>query len=332
MFCSTIIPTIGRPTLARAVNSVLDQKFNHEDFEVIVVNDSGMPLRKEEWQNSARVRVIETERRNRSVARNAGAAVAKGRYLHFLDDDDWILPGAFGEFWDLANRREAAWLYGAFRFVDNSGEEVLEIFPDEEGNCLIQLIAWEWLPLQASLIQSEAFFSVGGFASLESLLGGFEDIDLSRQIALHYNMAKTSKVVTCIRIGDEGSTTNYVNMFMQNRQSREKAINAKGALFRMVDSARNNPSRSDYWHGKIVYYYIASLKWHLRYRQPIVALSRILHAIAGFFAAGRHTLSTQFWQGVMKPHHTRMGTALQESGADRLYNDTRLKLEAFDKT
>jgi glycosyltransferase involved in cell wall biosynthesis len=99
MFCSTVIPTIGRPTLSRAVCSLLDQAFTADDFEVIVVNDSGRPLPEMDWQHSAQVRVIDTNRRERSVARNTGAAIAGGRYLHFLDylvpwrhSGRWITP------------------------------------------------------------------------------------------------------------------------------------------------------------------------------------------------------------------------------------------------
>ena len=44
MFSSTVIPTVNRPTLSRAVRSVLQQNFTADDFEVIVVNDSGQPL------------------------------------------------------------------------------------------------------------------------------------------------------------------------------------------------------------------------------------------------------------------------------------------------
>jgi len=44
MFSSTIIPTVNRATLAKAVCSVLDQSFSNADFEVIVVNDSGQLL------------------------------------------------------------------------------------------------------------------------------------------------------------------------------------------------------------------------------------------------------------------------------------------------
>jgi glycosyltransferase involved in cell wall biosynthesis len=323
MFCTTVIPTIGRPTLSRAVFSVLDQGFNHGNFEVVVVNDSGKPLAEEAWQNSPRVHVIHTNQHNRSVARNAGAAIAKGRYLHFLDDDDWMLPGAFERFWELDNTSQAAWIYGAFRLVDNSGRTIIEICPDEIGNCFIQLIAWEWLPLQASVIRSDAFFKVGGFASLDSLLGGFEDIDLSRQIAGYYDMARTDMVVTCIRAGDQSSTTNYIDMFNQNRQSREKALDMPGAFTRMKGSASSGSSRSSYWYGKIVYYYLASVRWHLHQRRFFTAASRSIYALVSLAIAARYLLSTDFWRGVFRPHYPRMGVALQESGADLLYASSR---------
>jgi hypothetical protein len=194
MFCSTVIPTIGRPTLTRAVESVLSQELEKEG-EVIVVNDSGKPLPEANWQRCDGVQIIETNRHNRSVARNAGAALARGKYLHFLDDDDWMLPGAFDSLWKLASISDAAWLYGGFRLVDNQGKTIAEIFPEETGNCFVQLVAWEWLPLQASIIASDAFFAVGGFAPLSSLLGGFEDIDLSRQVGRYHDVAGTHKLV-----------------------------------------------------------------------------------------------------------------------------------------
>ena len=82
MFSSTIIPTINRSTLSRAVQSVLDQQFTQDEFEVIVVNDSGNPLPDMPWMHSLRVRVIETNRRERSVARNTGAAT-EGEIFEF---------------------------------------------------------------------------------------------------------------------------------------------------------------------------------------------------------------------------------------------------------
>ena len=50
-----------------------------------------------------------------AVWRNAGATVAQGRYLHFLDDDDWLEQGALQALWELSQQRDAAWLYGYTR-------------------------------------------------------------------------------------------------------------------------------------------------------------------------------------------------------------------------
>jgi len=321
MFCSTIVPTIGRSTLSRAVESVLNQEFRADDFEVIVVNDSGQPLPAAEWQRSERVQVINTNRHNRSVARNTGAAVARGRYLHFLDDDDWMLPGAFQNLCELAGTRQAAWSYGGFRLVDNAGKVIAEICPDEEGNCYVQLIASERIPLQASLIESSAYFAVGGFASLHSLLGGYEDIDLSRQIVRYFDMARTPHIVASIRTGDEGSTTDYGNMFRQDRQSRDKALSTPGAFQRLRASANGSTTNSSYWHGRIVYYYLAALKWNLKQKRLFTAASRGTYALAGFAVAGRRVLSTDFWRGLAKPHFYRVRMALEASKAN-LYTHT----------
>lgn len=324
---STIIPTIGRPSLSTAIQSVMDQGLPKNDFEIIVVNDSGRPLPIADWQKSGQIKVIDTHRRNRSVARNVGAAASRGKYLHFLDDDDWMMPGAFEALLTLAESSGAAWTHGGFRMVDNAGTTVTDLHPDETGNCSIQMLAWEWLPLQASLIRSDAFFAVDGFASLPSLGGGFEDVHLSRQISLYNDMARTEKIVTAIRIGDVSSTTNYVTMFDQNRISREKSMSARRAFRRLIDSARSNPSRSNYWFGKVIYYYMASAKWHLQEKQLLTATSRGIYTMVGFLLARSRLFSSDFWRGVIRPHYPRMGTAIQEAGADHLYANTRSAID-----
>src|SRR6266508_3629118 len=160
-FISTIIPTIGRATLSRAIESVLDQQLQAAAFEVIVVNDSGKALPEMKWQDSPHLQVINTNHRERSVARNTGAAIARGNYLHFLDDDDWIVPGAFNHFWKLIQQKKAAMYYGGYRFVDSNGNSIKEYLPNEEGNCFIRFMSGEWQPLQASLFDTRVFHSVG---------------------------------------------------------------------------------------------------------------------------------------------------------------------------
>lgn len=302
MFLTTIIPTVNRPTLSRAVYSVLNQDLAQDTFEIVIINDSGYPLPPMEWQTHAQVRIINTQKRERSTARNTGAAVAQGKYLHFLDDDDWMLPGAFQHFWELAQSTNASWLYGEYRMVDTDGTLLEESHPDENGNTSIRFIAGEWLPLQAMLIQTDKFFTVGGFAPLTMLLGGAEDLDLTRMLSLNNDIVGTPHPVTVIRIGQEGSTTNWSNLPEQQRQSRENFLDTSHAFHRLLDSVRSRPSRKNYWHGHLMWIYLTSTIWNLTHRRGFTAISRFLHAIVSLLAAGRHIVSGEFWRGATNPH------------------------------
>jgi glycosyltransferase involved in cell wall biosynthesis len=222
-FCSTIIPTVGRLSLFRAVESVLSQEFTSAGFEVIVVNDSGQPLPGAGWQQSDRVRIIHTNRRERSVARNTGAAVARGRYLHFLDDDDWLAPGALQYFWALSQSSQAKWLYGVTQLVDRMHNPTIRLQHGLDGNSFIQFMAGEWIPLQSSLIEAQTFFEINGF---NPLLTGPEDIDLLRRFGLVSEVAGTPHLVAFVVRGEEGSTTDYVKHQQASRWAREKILDS----------------------------------------------------------------------------------------------------------
>jgi glycosyltransferase involved in cell wall biosynthesis len=296
MFCSTIIPTIGRPTLSRAVHSVLDQTFTAAHFEIIVVNDSGQSLPEADWQQSDRVQVIHTKQRERSIARNTGAAIARGRYLHFLDDDDWLLPGALENLWALAQASNAAWLYGSSQLVDRQGKTLIQLRHGMSGNCFVQTMAGEWIPLQASCIKAEAFFAVGGF---HPLVLAAEDIDLCRRITLRSDIAGTQAVVVCIGMGVKDSSTDYARAAEYSRWAREKILSEPGTFARMCASAS-----SSYWRGRIVRAYLTSVVWNLQRKNVFTAASRATFGLASFALAGRHILSRGFWCAVAKSYES----------------------------
>ena len=312
MFCSTIIPTVGRPSLARAVESVLSQQLPGLPFEVIVVNDTVVndavvndavvndapaPLPPAPWQQDERVRIIQTRGHERSVARNTGAAIARGQYLHFLDDDDWLLPGALQRLHALAQQSGAVWVYGAAQLVTRQGEPILVLRPEMDGNCFIQALAGEWTPLQASLIRADAFFANGGF---NPLLAGPEDNDILRRIALRHDLASTSEVVATVEWRGATSTTDYDQHPAQSRWAREQILEAPGAFSRMRASAD-----SAYWRGRIARAYATSLVWNLQRRRLLVALSRGVYLAAALLLSIRFWLSPPFWQAVAKPHESR---------------------------
>jgi glycosyltransferase involved in cell wall biosynthesis len=294
MFCSTVIPTVARPTLARTVKSVLRQALVVDSFEVIVVNDSGSPLPPADWQRSEVVRIIHTNRRERSVARNAGAAIAKGRYLHFLDDDDWLFPDALQHLWALSENSGAAWLYGSTQLVDRQGTPIIRLHHGLNGNCFTHVMAGEWIPLQASLIRTDAFFAVGGF---DPLLAGPEDIDLLRRMALRYDVAETPELVAYITRGEEGSTTDYGRHADLRRWSRERMLDASGVLGRFRASAG-----SSYLQGRVLRVYLTSVVWNLQHRRGFTAASRTVSGLAAFALTGRCLLSASYWRALTRAY------------------------------
>lgn len=286
MFVSTIIPTIGRPTLARAVESVLRQSLSKAEYEVIVVNDSGQPLPREDWQQSERVRVVTTNRRERSVARNTGAAMARSRYLHFLDDDDWLAPDALAHFWQSGPRQPSGWVYGVTQLVDRQGNPTIRLQHGLSGNCFLQVMTGEWIPLQSSLIASEAFFAVGGF---NPLLSGPEDIDLLRRIALQYELAATDGLIAYVGMGAEGSSTDYGRHPELRRWAREGILDQAATFARLRAAAADS-----YWQARLVRIYLTSVIWNARRLRLFTAAARAAQATRGLLLS-RSWLSPRFW-------------------------------------
>lgn len=90
---SIIVPIYNvEKCLRRCIDSILNQTF--KDFELILVNDGSTDKCEEICDEYAkkdnRIIVIHKENGGLSSARNAGLDIAKGKYIGFVDSDDYI--------------------------------------------------------------------------------------------------------------------------------------------------------------------------------------------------------------------------------------------------
>lgn len=96
---SVIVPVYrAEDFLTTCTNSILNQPF--VDFELLLIDD-GSPdksgaLCDEIAASDPRVRVIHQKNSGVSVARNLGMEQATGRFLAFVDADDWLAEDALG--------------------------------------------------------------------------------------------------------------------------------------------------------------------------------------------------------------------------------------------
>jgi glycosyltransferase involved in cell wall biosynthesis len=121
-----IIPTYNRVETAQlALGDVLAQ--NHESFEVIVVDDGSDDSTFEDLSRLAhpRLRVIRCDvNQGPALARNAGAAIAAGEWLTFLDDDDRVDDNWLATFDEHTHDPDVAVVCCDAVFVNQAGDVV----------------------------------------------------------------------------------------------------------------------------------------------------------------------------------------------------------------
>ncbi len=94
---SIVVPIYNAENyLRRCVDSILNQEYT--DFELLLVNDGSTDasgdICEEYGDQDPRVIVIQKENTGVSDSRNQALDRARGKYLQFLDSDDWITPDA----------------------------------------------------------------------------------------------------------------------------------------------------------------------------------------------------------------------------------------------
>ena len=109
---SIIVPIYNvEPFLRKCVHSLEQQDLAAERYEVILVNDGSTDHSGELCTELAKqyenIKVIEQENQGVSAARNTGMDAARGKYMMFVDSDDYIEPDVIGRVLEVAERNQA---------------------------------------------------------------------------------------------------------------------------------------------------------------------------------------------------------------------------------
>lgn len=178
-FVSVVIPSKNRPDfLHEALGSVFAQTY--QNLEVIVVDDGSAsslePMLKEKYGD--RILFLRHEESlGASAARNAGARLASGEYIAFLDDDDLWMPekiekqiAAYGELSENFGVVYCGFDYivnGAIVSRVNDYKKTDMLFPQSLASCPVGS--------PTALIRKKYFDQVGGY---DEELTACEDWDL----------------------------------------------------------------------------------------------------------------------------------------------------------
>jgi glycosyltransferase involved in cell wall biosynthesis len=169
---SVIIPVYNaEQTIARAIDSVLKQDF--DNYQIIAVDDGSNDSSPRVLRGYGdRIKVARQCNRGAAAARNAGARIAEGEYLAFLDADDEWLPERLTVSVRALEESPAAVVAYSDMIRDDGGA----ISPMQGSPSLDYLLSGRFALFPSAVtVRRSAFARSGGFP--EQFSGaGFEDM------------------------------------------------------------------------------------------------------------------------------------------------------------
>lgn len=128
---SVIIPVYNvEEYLRECLDSVVNQTL--KEIEIICVDDgstdSSLEILKEYAKKDSRITVITQQNLHAGVARNAGLAIAKGEYVHFLDSDDWIEKETYSKLYVLVSEKKCNIIKFRSFCYDNTKKKIVNSY------------------------------------------------------------------------------------------------------------------------------------------------------------------------------------------------------------
>jgi hypothetical protein len=168
--------------LDETLQTVRDQTF--QDYEIILVDD-GSPLPVAPAADAqGRITILRQDNAGPALARNAGIARSRGRYLVFLDADDHLLPPALAAGIEaLDTHPGAGFAVGPREEMTFEGEPVPWQVPPPppQAHIYLPLLRFDWyiIPPSSAMFRREVVEAVGGFRNP----WGADDLDFYLRVA-----------------------------------------------------------------------------------------------------------------------------------------------------
>lgn len=211
---TVLIRTMGRPSLAKAIRSVLAQEGAQGPLavKVLVVVAGGPPLRRgdplrpEPWDDP-RVEVIDEGRPLRRAAAANRALQACGSELAlFLDDDDWLLPPHLaGLLAALDADADAVAAHGGVECVRvaPTGLQPVHVYDNDITPAAMQLM--NRLPIHSTLFRLSAL-RVEPELRFDETLDCFEDWDFWLRLMRRGRFVRVPGVTAVYRLDDDAGS------------------------------------------------------------------------------------------------------------------------------
>lgn len=131
---TVIIPTYNaEKSIKRCIDSIIAQTY--QNIEIIVINDGSTDETFNELQKfkkNAKVKIINQENSGPSKSRNIGLKHAKGKYIMFVDSDDYIEKNAIKDLYEIINLKKVKIVRFNYSVIDANNKNSNSKFDYED--------------------------------------------------------------------------------------------------------------------------------------------------------------------------------------------------------
>ena len=258
MILSVIVPVYNTEAyLEKCVNSLLDQDLPKEDYEIILIDDgstdSSGSLCDVFVSAHDNIRVIHQPNRGLSAARNTGIALAKGKYIQFVDSDDYLNPNVLHGIVLALESKNLDILRINYQNVNSAGEVIepnkhKKPFVDySECICdgltfLNERLGYACYAVQfvirASILQREGNFFKEGIV--------YEDVEWTPRILLQVRRIASSPTMVYNYLLRQDSISRNINL-----EKRRKALSDRFSILSDLSSCKSGVNDSRWFEGMI---------------------------------------------------------------------------------
>lgn len=123
---SIIVPVYNSSaTLKRCINSLLNQTY--KNIEIVCINDGStddsLNVLNELEESDKRIRIIDKKNEGVSIARNVGIKYSKGKFISFVDADDWIENDSIEKMYTAIIKNDVDVVRGNYQIEYKNGQE-----------------------------------------------------------------------------------------------------------------------------------------------------------------------------------------------------------------
>jgi glycosyltransferase involved in cell wall biosynthesis len=186
-FVSIIIPSYNRGhIIERGIQSVLEQ--THQDIEIIVVDDNSQDntadIVTNLIQKDSRIQYLyHNKQKGAQASRNIGIRAAKGKWIAFLDSDDYWLPDSLEKRLKVIHKLGVKVVHSECNTIDVNG--VIKPFgiPALSGYIYAELLKYPSPMFQGLLVEKEALKKIN---YLDEKIITYQEWDTSIRLAKYY--------------------------------------------------------------------------------------------------------------------------------------------------